>query len=191
MTKKSRTEYVILGLLTIRPMSGYRIKKAIDQQMQHFWSESFGQLYPALDRLEEEGKIKVVDSKMDVKRKRSRYKITGKGQKVLQEWLDIPPEDEHQRSELLLKLFFGRENNRAQNIAHLSAAIERAQGQKRDLEAQRFQIEQEGVGDPNTQYQLMTLDYGIDMAKTELKWAQKIIDTISGTQQMLWTDYEA
>ena len=43
-----QTDYVILGLLAERPLSGYQIKKIIDIRFQFFWSESFGQIFPAL-----------------------------------------------------------------------------------------------------------------------------------------------
>ena len=52
-----QTDYVILGLLGERPMSGYEIKKVVDIRFRFFWNESFGQIFPSLKRLLEEGLI--------------------------------------------------------------------------------------------------------------------------------------
>ena len=46
-----QTDYVILGLLAEQPLSGYQIKKIVDIRFQFFWSESFGQIFPALKSL--------------------------------------------------------------------------------------------------------------------------------------------
>ena len=54
------TEHVILGMLAFEPMSGYAIRQAIRQSVALFWSESDGQLYPALKRLLNQGEIKIV-----------------------------------------------------------------------------------------------------------------------------------
>ena len=52
---QSQTSYVILGILAIHPhQSGYEIRKTIQQSVGFFWSESFGQIYPTLKRLNAE-----------------------------------------------------------------------------------------------------------------------------------------
>ena len=50
-----QTDYVILGLLAERPLSGYQIKKIVDIRFGFFWSESFGQIFPALKSLAVQG----------------------------------------------------------------------------------------------------------------------------------------
>jgi PadR family transcriptional regulator AphA len=51
----SRTRFAVLGFLTIRPLSGYDMKVTIQNGIRNFWSESAGQLYPALRELSSEG----------------------------------------------------------------------------------------------------------------------------------------
>ena len=54
----SRTAYVVLGILAIHDnQSGYEIRKTIEQSVGFFWGESYGQLYPTLKRLVDEGLI--------------------------------------------------------------------------------------------------------------------------------------
>ena len=53
--KKSKTRFAVLGILSYGPMSGYDIKKFYEKNVAGFWSESYGQIYPILKRLAEEG----------------------------------------------------------------------------------------------------------------------------------------
>ena len=51
---RSSTDYAILGMLTLRPMSGYDIRATIGESIAYFWTESYGQIYPTLKRLTKE-----------------------------------------------------------------------------------------------------------------------------------------
>ncbi|UCB53625.1 MAG: PadR family transcriptional regulator, partial [Candidatus Zixiibacteriota bacterium] len=48
MPRANKTEFAVLGLLSLSPMSGYDMKAFISQSIGYFWQESYGQLYPAL-----------------------------------------------------------------------------------------------------------------------------------------------
>lgn len=44
--ERNQTSYVILGLLSIAPnQTGYDIRKAVEETVGYFWSESYGQIY--------------------------------------------------------------------------------------------------------------------------------------------------
>ena len=49
--KDKKSKYAILGMLSIEPMSGYDIKKEIEENISNFWTESYGQIYPVLKSL--------------------------------------------------------------------------------------------------------------------------------------------
>ena len=49
--KPTKSKYAILGMLSIRPMSGYDVRKEIQESISNFWTESYGQIYPALKSL--------------------------------------------------------------------------------------------------------------------------------------------
>ena len=38
-TRRSRTPWVVLGLLSWKPMTGYDLKSHIDESVGHFWQE--------------------------------------------------------------------------------------------------------------------------------------------------------
>jgi DNA-binding PadR family transcriptional regulator len=78
----THTSYVILGLLYERPGSGYDIKQTADHSTRHFWAISFGQIYPELKRLTEEGLVEVEESPTG-SRQRNVYRITDAGREAL------------------------------------------------------------------------------------------------------------
>jgi DNA-binding PadR family transcriptional regulator len=101
-------EYVILGTLSLRPLTGYEIKRIVDGSTRYFWAASYGQIYPELRRLEEAG---LVASEADPQggRKRNRYRLTPAGRERLHEWLRSPSASHEHRDEGMLKLFFARD----------------------------------------------------------------------------------
>jgi PadR family transcriptional regulator, regulatory protein AphA len=95
-------------MLSIQPMSGYDIRKAIDESVVHFWRESYGQIYPTLKRLALQGLIQPKAGPRNAKTSRQLFALTSKGKARLREWLALAPGTQPPRSELLLKLFFAR-----------------------------------------------------------------------------------
>ena len=104
----NRSEYAILGMLSLRPMSGYDIRKTVEQSIAHFWNESYGQIYPTLRRLATRGFVVRRVGDANGRSDRQVYALTKRGQTRLREWLIEAPESRPFRNELLLKLFFGR-----------------------------------------------------------------------------------
>jgi DNA-binding PadR family transcriptional regulator len=86
--------HAILGLLHYRAMHGYRIKTQIEQYFGHVWSINFGQIYPNLKSLFEEGLIDMTEENREGMRGPSRklYSITDKGRKAFADWIGKPPE---------------------------------------------------------------------------------------------------
>lgn len=97
--------WAVLGLLGMKPMSGYDIKRAVDRTIRHFWAASYGQIYPELKRLEEAGWIAGKDASQG-ERARRVYKITAQGRRELEAWLHGYETRIEMRDESLLRLFF-------------------------------------------------------------------------------------
>lgn len=119
MATPNRTRFAILGFLTLGPMSGYDIKKLIEDSVANFWSESFGQLYPALRWLTQEGLIEKNEAPSEGGRPRHVYSINDREREALTSWQREPTEPPPLRIELLLKLFFGARTDRATNRAQI------------------------------------------------------------------------
>lgn len=105
MEQLSPTAYVILGMVSKEPRSGYEIKAVVDNSTRFFWAASYGQIYPELKRLSEAGLVAGVDTPTGG-RKRTVFEITADGEEELKAWLRQPPETYEMREEGLLKLFF-------------------------------------------------------------------------------------
>src|SRR5438477_5551708 len=100
------TSYVILGMLSLRPMSGYDIKQVADASVRHFWAISYGQIYPELKNLVDAGLVSSEDTSVG-DRRRTVYSLTKSGSEALGAWAAmthaVPVEI---RDEMLLRLFF-------------------------------------------------------------------------------------
>lgn len=106
-------KYAILGLLNISPMTGYMIKKNLEQSMHKFWPISYGGLYPALHKLAKEKFVRVEDQ--DGNRGQLLYYITDKGKKTLHEWM-MKKSTIQNKDEYMLKIFLSKDLNTKERI---------------------------------------------------------------------------
>jgi len=84
MAKENKSRYALLGILSICPGSGYDIKKFMEQSTGNFWNESYGQIYPMLKQLVDEGLATSRTEKHEGKPERYVYALTDKGLQALQ-----------------------------------------------------------------------------------------------------------
>jgi PadR family transcriptional regulator, regulatory protein AphA len=180
--KESRTRYAVLGMLSLGDMSGYEIKKHVEQSIVHFWSESYGQIYPELTRLSAEGLAVLKPQRSRQGRARKTYGLTRKGFSELQQWLRAPVREEPPRSELLLKLFFGNCAPPDANMEHVKEfRAQHAQllkvydGISRQLKAAR-------PNDPGLPYWLITLSFGRHRARALVSWADETLAVLEATE---------
>jgi len=122
---KKKTQFVILGLLSEGPLTGYDIKKIIDLRFSFFWNESYGQIFPMLKQLSEEHLIELVSNQPSMspssKREKNYYQITEQGRMALLSWLKEPVETETVRFEILLKMYFSNEIDSVVMKEHIEA----------------------------------------------------------------------
>ena len=85
-------KYAILGLLHYEDMHGYRIKNHLERNFGHMWTVNFGQIYPALKSMREEGLVDMVEVDQSDAPARKLYSITPKGKKEFVRWLNADPE---------------------------------------------------------------------------------------------------
>ena len=180
MARESKTKYIILGLLTVRPKSGYDIKQDIRRATSHFWRESCGQIYPTLAQLLHDDYVSC-DVKQCGARSRKVYKITKKGKKLLHEWLLLPPEPEIPRNELLLKLFFSYNTTAKVLKGHLEVWRLQVEDILQYLQEVEEHLKTERSDWFEQPYWIMAIKYGRMHAQTELEWcndALQVLDEI-------------
>ena len=172
--RRTRTAFAVLGFLAKGAKSGYEIKQDIEERAGHFWNESFGQIYPILKKLTEDGLIEKVDSEETGKRSRQRYAITESGLEELKEWIEEPVEFEVIRSEMMLKLFFGAHVDIDTSLQHLEDYKSHLlRLQKRIGRSKANLSPQLNADTPEAVCKLATLDWGIDASNMSLEWIQK------------------
>lgn len=99
----------ILGLLSYEPMTGYDMKRFMDNSLNFFWTAQASQIYRELSALEKKGliahQLETAEGRMD----RKVYHITEKGREEFARWLHDFPETltPSTRDEFSTKIFFG------------------------------------------------------------------------------------
>src|SRR3954465_1859734 len=96
----------ILEMVASGKRAGYDIKAFVDKTTRYFWAASYGQIYPELKRLEDQGLVRG-RSEPSGGRARTVYELTDAGGAALERWLETDEETVYElRHEGMLKLFF-------------------------------------------------------------------------------------
>lgn len=162
------TAYVILGMVSREPRSGYEIKAVVDNTTRFFWAASYGQIYPELRRLSEAGLVEGLDASRG-DRKRTVYAITADGEEELKSWLRQPPETSEMREEGLLKLFFSGVLEREEAARTLSAMAE-----YRSSLAERLRSKEPSALEKPDRYSRMVRQAGIEFNQWFADWCDRM-----------------
>ena len=179
-SSKTTTFEALLGILTMGPMTGYEIRQRIEISIGNFWSESFGQIYPALSRLHQQGFVRVTTAG---KAGRKVYALTPAGRKQLKSWLKVLPQPQKIRNEMLLKLFFGDNNDFRTLRAQVQRTRDRSAADLARYAALEPQVKLRQANNPGLPYMLMTLDHGCMGARAILAWADKTLAKLARLEQ--------
>jgi len=174
----SRTRHAILGVLAFESSTGYEIKKLLSETTAHFWKESYGQIYPSLESLVQEGRIEVASRETDG-RERIRYRILPPGREELTSWIRSPHfQMKPGRNELLLKLFFARREDASALIHQVQEY--RAQLGRAAAEYEAFTNDTESDDIPPDSRLLIatTIDYGVEAARMQLGWCDRTLKVL-------------
>ena len=178
MAKENKSKYAVLGALSICPGSGYDIKKLMEQSTSNFWNESYGQIYPILKQLIEEGLATSHAEKQEGKPERYVYTLTERGTEELQRWLTEPVEYVVERNELLLKLYFGKHVPVQKNIEHVRIFRQLQEQLLRKYENIELYLQAGRASNPDLLYPLLTLRYGIHRCQALLAWCEETLATL-------------
>lgn len=164
---------VILGFLVEKPMSGYDIKQMMENSVSYFFDASYGAIYPALKRMEKEKLIEKEVVQQDGKPNKNLFVITESGKEAFQTYMDSPLSPTLIRSDLLMRIFFGRHTNVAKITEWLHIEKEKAQAQLENLsKISDMYPEME-------RHKKITLLYGMDEAKFTLSWIEKELQQLA------------
>lgn len=102
-------KHALLGILTVKPMTGYELKQFFDSSVQHFWNAELSQIYPTLKTLEEQGWVDKSVEVQDSRPNKKIYALTDSGREEFARWVRQPMPATDMRDPFMIKVFFGAE----------------------------------------------------------------------------------
>jgi PadR family transcriptional regulator AphA len=182
MPKDNNAKYVLLGLLSRNQMTGYDIKKAVQNRMSYFWDLSYGQIYPTLQQLEKQGQITRKTEISDHGPNRKIYTITDTGTKELQAWLTKPAKKEVHKYEFLLKLIFGDQSLPELNRKHIEEFKDRNSKIFQTMLAFEKSLKPIINQSESHFYVMLTITLGKSISKASVEWADNALKMLQEHQ---------
>lgn len=172
--------HLVLGLLTIQPMTGYDLKRAFDSSVHHFWAADRSQLYRTLAGLVDAGLAEVEVVAQESYPDRKVHRITEAGRVALRDWLASPLEPDDDREPFLGRLFFADQLEDDGVAALLASRRAQAEEAIALLTAEEARVAtvlaEDGPGASDVRgtrglaLRLATLRNGLAHARAELAW---------------------
>ena len=180
MLKASNTFFIILGTLNLGPKSGYDIKKRIEKSTGEFYRINYGQIYPMLKIMVEEGYAVLLPEDSNRMHDRKVYNITEKGEKEFLEWLAQPVNNNNSKdNELLVKLFFGRFIPVEENLRRIKEFRKICTGYLAGMNLTKEEVETKQYGDSQYDYSMIAVRHGEMMIQMKIDWCDECIERLS------------
>lgn len=171
------TEYIILGFLMERKMTGYDIKLHMGMSTSYFADASFGSIYPSLKRLVQKELI-VSEEVVENGKLKKIYALNDQGREEFKRWLAAPIEATKSGfAPALTKIFFYSHLPKEQARELIRNYIGDIQEFKNGLIQLRTKVE--SLADD---FALGTLDFGLDFYDFVIGWFGDYLDKMIRTE---------
>lgn len=152
--------YIMLGLLWIRPMSGYDIKQTFERAVASYWNAGTSQIYTTLKSLHKAGLIEVEVIVQTSRPNRKVYRLTEQGRDELARWQQENIPERFTKDEFLAKLFFCGQTDDEVALVHLRQHRESLRKQLDYMEYMRQEYSTRQTRRPRLlEYQLLVREY--------------------------------
>jgi DNA-binding PadR family transcriptional regulator len=172
----------ILGLLAIRPMTGYDLSRSYRRALQQIWYAPLGQVYPTLRKMKRDGLLRVSVKVQRHRPDRKIYALTERGRKQLVSWLSQPALLPRMHHEFIHKLFLLSNVEVPKRLALIEIYIQRSDDWAQNLRRAEVLLEPSLKG-PNAQnawFQLLSLRHLRRIVECEAESARDIAEAIRG-----------
>ena len=166
-------ELAILGLLKEQELHGYELKKRLaDTVGSSGAGVSFGSLYPALNRLEKTGAVRVAPVALVAGASRGKkvYAITDRGEQLFEELLAADADSSEDERSFNLRLAFARHLSRDARIGML----ERRRAYLLERLARRRGAIRHGWGRFDA-YTRSIMEHGNETTERDISWLERLI----------------
>ncbi|PHQ70753.1 MAG: PadR family transcriptional regulator [Sneathiella sp.] len=151
-----------LGVLTMGNATGYEIKKVFEDRLDLIFHASFGSIYPALNKLTDDGFVSCREMAQEKRPDKKVYSITAAGRYVFLEAIMKKPSPDRFRSEYLATMMFAH----LLPVGTISKLIdERIEDRKQKIIA----IQGDGLKQPSNPEQFMC-GYGKAVYQAEIDY---------------------
>ena len=184
---------LILGILMIKKLTVYEIRAIIKANFQSMCSDSLGSIQAAIKKLHD-AEMVIFSEYVERSVNKKQYAITAKGREEFMKWLQIPANIAGSKNMEIGKFFFMGMVSAEERailtdgiIARLEKELDELLTLQADISDERMtQVMEHWKTDSEyyslvseraaaiIDYQLLTLQYGIDLAKFNIEWFKKL-----------------
>lgn len=169
-------EFVILGLLMIRNLTQYEMRKALKQKISPFFSASLGSIQAALKKLESQEHIEINES-VENGRKKKIFAINNLGKRYFMDWMISSIAPNRLEQDATTRLFFLGFMSSPERLAIVREIISQLETIVLDYEAASIEANQKATPEHLghiVKFQLKTLDLGLFYHQSMLGWFQAL-----------------
>lgn len=171
----------ILGLLAIRPMSGYDVRRSYQRALQSIWYAPIGQVYPTLRKMAQEGLVEPHVEVQEGRPNRKVYSLTPQGREKLTGWLSRPADLPEMHHGFIHRLFLldHLAPERREDFARDYAGRCRVWAEELQTIHEKMQPALRGRFHETARYQLLSLEHLIRLVECEATSAEMIARQIT------------
>jgi DNA-binding PadR family transcriptional regulator len=174
-------KHAILGLLSIKPSTGYDIKTNFDNSIKFVWNSDQTQIYKTLSEMIEEKFVSLMVVHQDGKPSKKVYEITDAGMEQLKHWLLKPLKQKNHRNQELLQFFFLGHLSTEEilnNLMRMKQSIEMSLAALSYIEQNSYHFNLNDKAFRIHYFFRKTLELGIMEAKMNFDWITGVIHEI-------------
>jgi DNA-binding PadR family transcriptional regulator len=172
------TQMIILGLLHKGPHTGYEVQKRMEGTTDFFYSTSAGSIHPAFKKLEEASYVTAHSAPRDG-RNRKVFTITETGRAAFLDWLGKDIALARIKEDVLVKLFFFEHLNGEERTELMKRHIAQLRQVHGILSEMHRDYSHCPEGERPSQFQLMTIHFGIDYYQFAADWYEKQLEELA------------
>jgi len=165
-------DYIIMGMVLGQELTGYDIKKEVEQSIGNFYNINYGRLYPALSKLSDQGLL-TMREEMQGKRLKKFYQTTKLGENTFLNWLSSPVDEQASAEFQLVQIFFYGclpKELRDQRLREYENLLKKMLQQLQQIENS---LPSENLSDKDY-FGISTLYYGFQQVHSTLRWLKYI-----------------
>lgn len=173
--------HALLGFLNYKPMTGYDLKKILNDSINFFWQAQTSQIYRELKILEKEGYIVSTEKPSQKGPNRHEYSITERGVCHLREWLAEANTDEVIRNDFMVWLLFSSNVDKDELYTQLQSKLQDYKKEYNMLEQVDDKLHEyaDMFGKENEKfYWKIVLNRGMYDVKAKISWAEDTLNKL-------------